>query len=277
MAITANQVNELRNKTGLGMMECKKALVETDGDIEKAIEQLRKRGELKAEKRSGRTTANGMILAKLSADKTAGVLVELNCETDFVAKTGDFGALLDKLADLALASGISGIVSGGDGLTGADEAIKAVIGKLGENIRIGKIARFDAGANGLVGGYIHTGGQIGILVELDGARGEAIEKLALNLCQQIAFSQPRALTPDQIPPEIVEKERDVYRAQIKNKPENMIEKIVDGKLKSFFADNCLLYQEYIRDSAKTVQKVIDETDKNVKVRNFARFQIGAEE
>jgi elongation factor Ts len=284
MAITAEMVKNLREKTGAGMMECKAALTEANGDAEQAIDLLRKRGLAQAAKKAGRATGEGLIGSYLSEDRRTGVLVEVFCESDFVARTPDFQALIrDIAADIAAA---------GDGATPewvADPAgpvqqrVAAAIGKMGENMGVGRFARL--AGRGLVGLYIHLGGKLGVLVELDGAAGAAAEHAAVQtlvkeLAMQVAAASPQYARRDEVPAAVLEREKGIYRAQMEgqNKPAQVIDKIVDGKLGAFYQQVVLPDQASIRDPKASVAQVIAAAAKEagapLAVSRFARLKVG---
>lgn len=272
MKITAEMVKELRERTGSGMMECKKALVETHGDIEAAIEQMRKAGLAKADKKSGRTAAEGCICIKTTDEGKGAAMVEVNSETDFVAKGDDFiqfanavaqrvldadPSSLEKLSELPLEEGRATI----------EEARRALVAKLGENIHIRRFARF--AAEGGVTSYIH-GVRIGVLVEMAGSDGE----LGKDIAMHIAASKPICVAERNVPEELIAKEREIYRAQAESsgKPANIVEKMVEGRLKKFLGEITLLGQPFVKDPDVTVGQLLKE--RGASVARFARFEVG---
>jgi elongation factor Ts len=279
--ISAGLVKELRERTGAGMMECKKVLVEANGDLDRAATILRERGVVKASKRAGRATSEGRIVASVAADGRTGALVELNCETDFVAKTDDFGALARDLVEtvrerdpkdvdalLALASGGESFL---DRVTGA-------IAKIGENIQVRRFARLEASASGRVGSYLHAGGKIGVLVQVeagDPAKPE-VQAAAHEVCMHVAACAPASLTVGDLPASVIEEERRVFakQAEAEGKPANIIEKMVEGRLKKFYKEVVLLEQPLVMDPNKTVEMRAKEA--GAKVVAFRRFQLGEE-
>jgi len=272
MSITASQVKELRERSGAGMMECKKALVETGGDIEAAIEHLRKGGLAKADKKAGRVAAEGAIVH--ASNDSASVLVEINCETDFVAKDDNFRAFADRVAALALATdGDGGDVQAlaeadyGDGQT-VEAARQQLVAKLGENIQLRRVARL-ASQGGVVGGYIH-GGRIGVLVALEGGD----QALARDVAMHIAALNPAYVDADQVPAEVLEKEKDILRAQAEDsgKPAEIVEKMITGRLNKHLAEITLVGQPFVKDSDVTVGKLL--AGKGAKVRAFVRLEVG---
>jgi elongation factor Ts len=284
MAISAADVKKLRDQTGAGMMDCKAALEEAKGDFEEARTILRKKGLASAAKKAGRTTSEGLIGHELSSDHRSGILVEVNCESDFVARTEDFQQLMkDVLAEIEKA---------GDQATEAwlqnpagpvHQRVAATIGKLGENMAVPRFVRY---ANqGHVGQYIHTGGKIGVQVEFGGvtpamAGRDELKTLVKEISMQIAAASPSYVSRDTIPADVLEKERAIYRAQLESsgKPANVIEKIIEGKLGSFYSQFVLLDQPSIRDPKVTVTQVLAEASKAlgapVTVTRFARLKVG---
>jgi elongation factor Ts len=283
MSIDASMVKDLRERTGAGMMDCKKALTETSGDIDKAITLLREKGLAGASKKAGRVAADGLVGVFASADSKTAVVLELNCETDFVAKTDGFRNLFDTLGNALLAAD----VSEGTGETAGDlkaggktvsELLKESIASIGENLALRRFARF-ASKDGVVGSYVHAGGKIGVLVELTGGDNQHIE-LAKSLAMQVAAAFPRAVSRDQVASADLQAEREIYRQQAlaSGKPEKIVERIVDGKIDKFYSEVCLLEQEYVRDSDLRVDNLIAQTAKEtgatLSVARFARFQLG---
>jgi elongation factor Ts len=283
MSIDASMVKDLRERTGAGMMDCKKALTETSGDIDKAIALLREKGLAGASKKAGRIAADGLVGVFATADSKTAVVLELNCETDFVAKTDGFRSLFDTLGNALLAAD----VAEGTGETAGDlkaggktisELLKESIASIGENLALRRFARY-ASSNGVVGSYVHAGGKIGVLVELTGGDSRHVE-LARSLAMQVAAAFPRAVSRDQVASADLETEREIYRQQAlqSGKPEKIVERIVDGKIDKFYSEVCLLEQEYVRDSDLRVDKLIaqaaTETGATLSVARFARFQLG---
>ncbi|MCC7416035.1 MAG: translation elongation factor Ts [Acidobacteria bacterium] len=287
VTITAEQVKKLRDQTGAGMMECKAALIEASGDFEEANTILRKRGLASASKKAGRTTSEGLIGSRLSADRSSGILVEVNCESDFVARTPDFQHLVQDV--------LSAIEQAGDAATDAwredpngpvRRLTAACIGKLGENMAVPRFVRYAGG--GYIAQYIHTGGKLGVQVELSGvppaARGgEALQAFAKEMAMQVAAANPQFPTRGSIPAAVLDTEKAIYRAQVEGsgKPASVIEKIVEGKLGSFYAQAVLPDQPSIRDPKQTVAGVIAEASRTlgapVAVVRFARLKVGAGE
>ena len=284
LTITADMVKKLRDQTGAGMMECKAALTEANGNFEEANTILRKRGLASAAKKAGRTASEGVIGSRLAPDHSSGILVEVNCESDFVARTPDFQQLVEEV--------LSGIERAGDNATEAwlkdpnGPVVKlaaAKIAKLGENMTVPRFVRY--AGQGFVGQYIHLGGKIGVQVELGGVTAEAARREELGtfvkeLAMQIAAANPTYVSRQAIPADVLEKERAIYRAQMESsgKPANVIDKIVEGKLGSFYAQVVLPDQPSIRDPKMTVNDVIATAVKTlgtgITVTRFARLKVG---
>jgi len=282
--INAKMVMDLREKTGVGMMECKRALAEANGDMEEAITVLRKKGIATAEKKSTRAASEGTIAAFAADDGRSGALLEVNCETDFVAKTDDFQGLVKELGALAVEKAPAGVEAlgalsyGKDGCAAVKDLVVAKIAKLGENIQVRRLARHEGD---LVGSYIHAGGKIGVLMTLKcdaaSAAKPEVRELAKELCMQVAAAVPRFVRREEVTPAVLEKEREIYRAQVlaQGKPENIVDKIVEGKMNKFYEENCLLEQGFIKDPAVKVQKHLESVaGKGVTVVRFERFVLG---
>jgi len=270
MAITAALVKELRERTGAGMMECKKILTETDGDIDVAIEELRKRGAAAADKKSDRIAAEGTVVALVSGEQ--GVLLEVNCETDFVAKDENFVAFATNVAQTILDTGAASVEAlSTETLAGADssveEARSALVQKIGENIQI---RRFEtvAGEGQTVSSYQH-GKNIGVLVKANGD-----DELGRDLAMHIAASKPLCISEDQIPTDQIEKEKEIFSAQAaeSGKPAEIIEKMVVGRLRKFVNEVTLLGQSFVKDPDMTVEKLLK--SKDAEISNFVRYEVG---
>jgi elongation factor Ts len=274
MAITAAMVKELRERTGAGMMECKKALVEADGDIEAAIEAMRKSGQAKAAKKSGRIAAEGMVMIEIAPGAKQGVLVEINCETDFVAKDENFGAFAAAVARTALAPEakdaaiLAEMPLAGDPATTVNAAREALIAKIGENVQVRRLVRFDD-AQGSLYSYRH-GVRIGVVVELVGGD----ETLGRDIAMHIAASNPLCVSADQVPAETLEKEREIFRAQAldSGKPANIVDKMIEGRVRKFLEEVTLLGQAFVKDPEITVEKLLKQA--GAEVRRFARIEVG---
>ncbi|NOY62234.1 MAG: elongation factor Ts [Gammaproteobacteria bacterium] len=274
MAITAAQVKALRERTGSGMMECKKALVETGGDIEAAIELMRKTGLAKADKKAGRVAAEGKVVICFSSDNKKGVLIEVNCETDFVTKGDDFNSFADQLAQRALAGSPADLDAllelsfEEGGSQSINEARQALIVKIGENINVRRFASLES-SDGMVAGYSH-GNSIGVIVSLTG--GDAV--LARDVAMHVAASRPVAISADDVAAETIAKEKEIYVAQAaeSGKPAEIIEKMVSGRLRKFLSEITLLGQSFIKDPDVTVEKLLGRS--NAQVAGFVRFEVG---
>lgn len=282
MAITAEQVNTLRKKTGAGMMDCKKALTEAGGDIDKAVDILRKKGAAVAAKRADREATEGIIAAKVKDDHRAGVIVEVNCETDFVAKSDDFV----KFAEDILETAFDTMPKDSDELIKNNKDIEnqlsEVTGKVGEKTEIGRIVSYKKD-NGLVKEYIHPGSKLGVLVAFDNVEKDQIEAflpIAKDIAMQVAAMNAIAVDREGVDKDLVNKELEVYKelAKKEGKPENIIDKIAEGKLNKFFEENTLTEQIFIKDNAKKVKEIIEDFNKEnsakVEIDEFTRIQLG---
>lgn len=284
MAITAEMVKALRDRTGAGMMDCKAALTEANGDLDAAIDVLRKRGIAKAAKKADRGASDGVIATWLAADQSAGLIAEINCETDFVARTDDFKALVQYILDEAVKAGENATEAWARDPNGPIQPrVAQLVAKLGENMGVARIVRF--AGRGVLGQYIHMGGKIGVLIELTGVTGEqaqtaAFKTLIKELAMQVAAASPQYARREDVPAEVIEREKAVYRGQMEgsNKPANVIEKIVEGKLGSFYAEAVLPEQASIRDPKVKVSEVIavagKEVGATIVVSRFARLKVG---
>jgi|TARA_A200000159_G_scaffold33401_1_gene30047 elongation factor Ts len=269
--ITASEVNKLRQATGAGMMDCKKALVEAEGDFDKAVENLRKKGQKVAANRADRDSYEGVVLAKVNADKTAGVVVSVNCETDFVAKNDSYLKLANDLVDQALAydSMDDFLGSAFDGMTVAEKLTEQT-GVIGEKIEIGSFKTLKAP---FVGSYIHAGNKIATLVGLSGAIDNGVE-VAKNVAMQVAAMNPIALNEEQVDASVVEKEIEIAKDQLRQegKPEAMLDNIVKGKIKRFYKDNTLVNQDFIKDSKVSVAAYVKSSG-DAAVTGFERIAL----
>ncbi len=283
--ITAARVKELRERTGVGMMECKKALAEAGGDLERAVQVLRERGLAKAVKREGRETSEGAI--GMALDGATGALVELGCETDFVAKTPDFQELASSLAKLvasdpAIDAPEALLDASSDGET-VRERVQGAIGRIGENIVVKRLARLDVEPPGRVGGYVHAGGKLGVLVGVrTTASGERLDAVAKDLAMHVAAADPTPVAVERsgVPEDLVQSEREVFRKQAEQtgKPASVVERIVEGRLGKFFGEVCLLEQAFVKDPDRKVGDVLKAEAKTlgaeVAVVGFVRFRLG---
>jgi elongation factor Ts len=274
MDITAAMVKELRERTGSGMMECKKALVEANGDMELAIENMRKAGLAKADKKSGRIAAEGVIGVKVSDDAKTVVMVDVNCETDFVAKGDDFVGFVNDVSNALLATDVENdeqlqALALASGST-IDETRRALISKLGENITVRRFVKYTA-TDGGQAAYLH-GSKIGVIVEL--SKNDA--ELGKDIAMHIAASKPMCISADQVAADAIEKEKEIFLAQqeekIKGKPAEIVEKMVSGRVNKFLAEITLQGQAFIKDDSKTVGQLLKE--KGNEVARFARFEVG---
>ncbi len=287
MEITAELVKALREKTNCGFMDCKKALQETGGDLEKATTYLRKKGLMVAHQRAERATTEGTVWAFVSPRADTGVLLEVNCESDFVAKTQafqDFGARLAAYLAAGAPETVAALLTlpwPGESKKTAGDYLNELIGQVGENIRIARFARF--AGEGLVAAYIHHGGRIGVLLQLTGAPATAAALAAAkDLAMQVAATNPAAVSREDLSPEEVARETAIYQAQAQasGKPEKIIEKMVAGRLEKFCKEVCLLEQPFVKSPDLTVAQYLTEVGaqlggKELKVKRFARFQVGS--
>ena len=282
--ISAQLVKELREMTGAKMMDCKKALVATEGNIDKAIEFLREKGLADAAKKSGRVAAEGIVKTYISEDKKAGAVLEFNCETDFVAANDEFIAFADRLAQMVVEKNPANVEALSNEMfdenTTVADALKALIAKLGENMTIRRFTRFSI-ENGIVKSYIHGGGRIGVLVELGcDTNSDVLDEVAKEVCMQIAAANPLFLSEDQVDAASIEKEKEIYRVQALNegKPENIVEKMVMGRIQKYFKEVCLVDQVWVKDGDKTITKLLEEKSKEagapITITKFVRYERG---
>lgn len=271
MAVTASMVKELREMTGAGMMDCKKALGETDGNMEEAVEFLRKKGMAGADKKAGRTAAEGVIAIAVSDDQKKAAIVEVNCETDFVAKGDEFKTFADEIASIVLATGQVDI----DALMGEkmangqtiDEKRREMIGKIGENMAVRRIELVES--NGTIGQYQH-GEKIGVVVAMNGGD----DALTRDVAMHIAAAKPAAISADDVDAEVLEKERkfQIEQAQDSGKPADIIEKMIEGRMRKYLQEITLLGQAFVKDPDQTVEKLLKASDASV--TNFVRLEVG---
>ena len=281
--ITADQVKRLREKTGAGMMECKAALQESGGDLDRAVERLRKKGLATAAKRAGRSTTEGLVGIRVADDRLSATIVEVVCETDFVARTTEFRNLVDEVTRLVAEAPAGTSHEALSGLEGAvGRRLTAAIATTGENMAVPRSARV---RGDYVGSYLHLGGKIGVVVALSGvdaatAASDAFRSFVQEIAMQVAAASPLYVSRDQVPAELLDKERGIYRAQVEQsgKPANVVDKIVEGKLGSYFEQIVLLDQPSIRDPKVKVSQLVAEAGKAagrpVAVAEFVRFRIG---
>jgi len=275
-AITAQEVNKLRTMTGAGMMDCKKALTEAEGDFEKAIEILRKKGQKVSASRLDRDAKEGSVFVKTSDDKKEAVLIALNCETDFVAKNEEFQNLGKLIAETAFAkkpADKDALLAEKVGTLSINDRIIELVGKIGEKLEISAFVHMKGEA---VIPYIHSGSKLGVLVSLKGVNGKDVTDAGKDVGMQIAAMSPVAVDEKQVDKTLIEKELEIAKAQIlaEGKPENMVEKIAQGKLNKFFKDNTLLPQVFVKDNSKTVAQYLDSVTKGLTVAEFKRVSIG---
>ena len=286
--ISAKDVAALRARTGAGMGDCKKALEETGGDVEKAIDLLRTKGMAKAEKRAGRAASEGQIVTWMSEDKTVGVMIELNSETDFVARNEEFVAIaklvaahiafdttLEGVADVGADHALMGKQWSHDKSLTLGQVVTATAAKTGENVTLRRVARYTT--SGTLGAYRHHNGKVAVLVEIVGAKGEAAASLGYSVAEHVAAGVPTVaigVRKEEVPAELVAREKAIFvaQAQESGKPEAIVEKMVAGRLDKYFKEVTLLEQPWVRDDAKTIGQIVKETP-GADVRRFARFQM----
>jgi len=291
MAVTAAQINELRKSTGAGMLDCKKALEETGGDFEKAVDFLRTKGLAAAAKKAGRAATEGMVAAFVSDDLKSGVLLEVNSETDFVAKNETFQAFVASIGKHILATSPADVEAmlaqtfSGDASKTVQTYVNGSISIIGENIQIRRFAKFDVKGDGCIGSYIHAGGKIGVLVQIaspavTAANKDVLQGFVKDVAMHTAAAAPAFVSRDQVPTDVLDREKEVYRAKAKEsgKPDAIIEKIIDGQINKYYADICLIEQAFVKDTDKTILQVAKECGTaaggNVSITSFERFVLG---
>ena len=273
--VSKDDVLSLREKTGAGLIDCKRALVESNGDIEAAVSILRKKGVASAAKKAGRDAGEGLVAQCLSEDQSKGILVEVNCETDFVAKNDDFVSFVTDVARQLLEN------------PNVDLETQRIeqVAKIGENIRITRSTTLSPVSTGLVESYVHTGGKVAVLLALgtstsDSANSTNVRALAKDLCMHIAATSPVCVSRDDVPAELVSKEKEIATAQAEGKPPQAIEKIVQGKLDKYFSNSCFLEQPFVKDPDHSIKGLLEKTGKEIgaelTVEMFVRFQVGEE-
>src|SRR5208282_2485529 len=272
---TAADVARLRETTGAGLMDCKKALLESKGGFDAAVDILRKRGSASAAKKASRATKEGVIAQYIAPGARAGVLVEINCETDFVARNESFRAFCDDLARK---------LTGGATLQGLEAERVAAVARIGENIQLPRFTRFEVSGQGIVAAYIHTGAKVGVLVEVGAGKeatvaSEEFKQLVRDITLQIAAGNPSVISREQVPPATVAKEREIAAEQVKNKPPQAIAKIVEGKLEKFFQGACLVDQGFVKRNSEVSVKehlgaIAKQLGDDIVIRRFARYQVG---
>ncbi len=279
--ITAKAVKSLRDRTGAGMMDCKKALLETGGDEEQAIDLLRQWGAAKAAKRAERETSEGLVQIESRDGVTA--MVAVSSETDFVARNDEFQDFAGRLAEAVIEADLPD----GEPLSGEDllsrpgfesfaDEIVDLRSKIGENIQVHRAVRVATGEKGAAAAYLHFGGKIGVVVELEGATGAEVEQLAREVAMHVAAARPAGVRPEDIPAEVQERERAVLTEQTRaeGKPEPIVEKIVDGRMRKYFEQNSLIMQAFVKDPDRTIADLLEAHAEGLTVRRFARFEIG---
>lgn len=285
--ISAAMVMKLRKMSGQGMMDCKKALQEADGNVEQAMDTLRKKGLATLAKRAERETSEGLVVGKCSQDGKTSVLATLCCETDFVAKSDGFVATAKALTDFAMLcqadQGAENILeSVVDGKKFSD-VLTETVSKTGEKTQVGDYAKYQLDGPGLISTYIHFNDKVGTMVQIDTsddnvAAADGLKQTASDIAMHITATKPMALNKDDIDSEIIERERNIFAEQVKNKPANIIEKIVEGKMRKFFAENCLLDQPFVKDDSKSVEQVLADAAKQAggeaAIKRFVRFEVG---
>ena len=283
--ITAAVVMKLRKMSGQGMMDCKKALAECDGDLDASMQLLRKKGLATMEKRAGRDTSEGRVVSRVSDDKKTASMVSVCCETDFASKNEHFVALADKIADASLTCAGD---EGADALLDADvdgqkvsKAITDLVSMTGEKTELGEFTRYSVAGSGIIASYIHFNDKVGVMIEIETSSDEvsaAVVGVGTDIAMHVTAMNPVSLDPESIDPEVIAKERAIATEQVKGKPENMIEKIVDGKMGRFYKDNCLVSQVFVKDDSMIVGEALDKAAKaaggTAKMKRFVRFEIG---
>lgn len=278
MSVKMKDIKELRSRTGAGVLDCKKALNKVDGDIEAAVEHLREKGMAAAAKKAGRIAAEGLVSLNITDDRKKGVLVEVNSETDFVAKNDKFKDLVADISEHLMQSDAEDTEAVGEEKWFKDESqtvndiVKSAIANIGENINLRRFEKIET--DGYLFGYIHLGGKIGVLVEFANEFEQAKAETAKDIAMHIAAINPEFLDRDSVAADAIEKEKKIYKEQMLNegKPENIIDQIVEGKINKYYTQVCLLEQPFVRDDEKTVAEVLEENE--MEVKQFTRFEIG---
>ena len=265
--MSAALVKELRERTGLGLLECKKALAAAGGDVDKAIEELRKSSGMKAAKTAGRTAADGVVATRIADDGSYGVLIEVNSETDFVARDDNFRAFVEKVVDAAFNGRQTDVAALMDGEL--EQAREALVQKIGENISVRRVELLTADA-GVIGAYLHGNNRIAVLVELKGGD----QDLAKDVAMHVAAVNPQVVSPADMPQEVIAKEKEIYTAQAQDsgKPAEIVEKMIEGRIKKFLAENSLVEQPFVKDPDVTVGKLVAAA--GAEVAAFSRFEVG---
>jgi elongation factor Ts len=286
--ITAAIVKELRDKTSAPMMDCKKVLTETNGDLEASIKLLRERGIMKSSKMADRAANEGVITSRINAEASSGLLLEVNCETDFVSKNESFQAFVGDIADALAASQAAdheSALAHQHGDQSIEDTIKSKVGEVGENLQFRKYVRYDAAAGGVVASYIHLGGKVGVLIEVGTTKPEtkgtdSFKELIKDLTLHIAACAPKGLSRDDIPQSVVDNELDIFRVRLEaeGKPANIIENILKGQIGKFFAESCFLEQGFVKDADIKISALLETKGKELgdtlTVTRFVRFGLG---
>jgi len=283
MAITAAQVNDLRQRTGAGMMDCKRALEEANGDVQKAIEVLRKKGASVAAKRAEKSANEGLIVTKISDDKKTGTILEINCETDFVAKSEDFVNLADYIINAVHKNKPKNVEELLSKNSDVQNKLNDVLGKVGEKIEISRFDILEAD-NGILVDYIHMGSKLGVLIKFDDVKegSDELSVIGKDMAMQVAAMNPISIKREDVPKTVVDKELEIYKelAKKEGKPEQILEKIAMGRLNKFYQENVLLEQAFIKDNSKTVGDLLKDFnskhDSKTRVTKFDRFHLGDE-
>lgn len=279
--ISASEIKKLREQTGVGMMDCKKALVSTGGDFEAAIKKLREQGLAKAEKKAGRTAAEGLVEVVLDETGTKAALVEVNCETDFAAKNELFKKFTNELANTVLESQIGGDIEklkqtkifGTEKLVG--EEVNRLIQVIGENIKIRRVL-YSNEAEGLIGAYTHGSGKIVSIISVVGCQSQEIKDMAKNIAMHIVAAKPSFLNSQSVSEEVLKEERDIFKKQLEaeGKPEKIHDKIINGKIKKYYSENCLVEQTYVKDDTLNINQYVSQFKKDIEIKSFFRWELG---
>lgn len=279
MAISLEDIKKLRERSGAGMADCKKALEEADGDMEGAIEILRKKGAATAAKRADKSADEGVVATAIADDHKSGAMVEVNCETDFVARNEQFSSFAERLAQVVLEKNPGSheeLLEQSIGEMSVQQELNELLAKFSERIEIRRTARMET-TDGYITAYLHSGSRLAVLVDLANA-GDNAEQLGRDVAMQVAAMNPMHVRREEVAETMVEKEKNIYREQLaaENKPAEIIEKIITGRVEKFFEENVLLEQSFVKDSAKSVSDVLKEHGADTTVRSFVRFNLGEE-
>lgn len=273
MTVSKDDVMSLRDKTGAGLIDCKRALTESNSNMDEAVSILRKKGIATAAKKSGRSASEGIISQAISADRSKGLLVEVNCETDFVAKNEDFVIFASSVADDLLDNPDADL----------EEKRTEQVAKIGENIQISRSQSLSPDNNGIVESYVHTGAKVAVLISIGSdspevSSNDQVISMAKDLCMHVAATSPVCVSREDVPAELVQKEMEIAQAQAEGKPPQAVEKIVSGKLDKYYSGSCLLEQPFVKNPDQSIQQLVDSVGKEVgttlRVEKFLRFQVG---